>query len=181
MYDELYHAWKHEVTEPTLGVLPRDFYERIARYLRKITEENSIVDNKSLKLSLLEKEAANVKRMLGELLWTRYKKLIKFTTQTKKLSTDLLAFEEIQIFESFVPFTEAYQKFAKSLLQGQPSKSSQEPRKRITLRFSKDIPQIVGADMKPYGPFVVEDLASLPVQNAKIFVKQGLATIVDVT
>jgi len=180
MYDELYQAWKHEVTESTLGPLSRDFYERITCYLRKIKEENSLLDNKSLKISLLEKEAVNVNRMLGDLLWARYKKLVKFTTHTKKLSTDLLAFEEAQIFENFVPFTEAYQKFAKSLLQSQTSKSDQELRKRVTLRFSKDIPQIIGADMKSYGPFIVEDLASLPVQNAKIFVKQGLAVIVDV-
>ncbi|MCL2642165.1 MAG: hypothetical protein FWD52_01415 [Candidatus Bathyarchaeota archaeon] len=181
MYDELYQAWKHEITESTLGILPRDFYEGITRYLRKITEESNLADNKSLKIVLLEKEATNVKRILGELLWLRYKKLVKFTTQTQKLSTELLALEEIQIFESFVPFTEAYQKFAKNLLQGQTRKSSQETRKRVTLRFSKDIPQIVGVDMRPYGPFIVEDLASLPVQNAKIFVKQGLAVIVDVT
>jgi DNA replication initiation complex subunit (GINS family) len=180
MYDELYQAWKHEIAEATLGILPRDFYERVTRYLRKITEENSLADNQSLKTALLEKEAANVKRMLGELLWARYKKLVKFTTQTQKLSTDRLALEEIQIFESFIPFTEAYHKFAKSLLHGSIRKSSQEPRKRVTLRFSKDIPQIVGVDMKPYGPFVVEDLASLPVQNAKNFVKQGLAVIVEV-
>jgi hypothetical protein len=118
--------------------------------------------------------------MLGELLWARYKKLVKFTTQTQKLSTDQLALEEIQIFESFVPFTEAYHKFAKNLLHGSTRKLSQEPRNRVALRFSKDIPQIIGADMKPYGPFVAEDLATLPVQNAKIFVKQGLAVIVDV-
>jgi DNA replication initiation complex subunit (GINS family) len=180
MYDELYQAWKYEIAECTLGTLPRDFYERVTRYLRKIKEENSLSDNKALKTTLLDKETANVKRMLGELLWTRYKKLVKFTTQTQKLSMDLLAFEEAQIFESFVPFTEAYQKFAKSLLQGQTRQSRQETRKRITLRFSKEIPQIMGVDMKPYGPFNVEDLASLPVQNAKIIVKQNLATIVDV-
>jgi hypothetical protein len=112
-------------------------------------------------------------------LWARYKKLIKFITQTQKLSTELLAFEEAQIFESFIPFTEAYHKFAKSLLQGQIRQSRQEQRKRITLRFSKDIPQVMGTDMKPYGPFIVEDIASLPVQNAKIVVKQNLAVIVN--
>ncbi len=181
MYDELYQAWKHEVTEPTLGTLPRDFYERITSYLRKIKEENQLADNKTLKTTMLEKEATNVKHMLGELLWARYKKLIKFTTQTQKLSTELLAFEEAEIFESFVPFTEAYHKFAKSLLQGQTSQSSQELHKRITLRFAKSIPQIMGSDMKPYGPFTAEDIASLPTQNAKVFVKQGLAVIVDVT
>jgi DNA replication initiation complex subunit (GINS family) len=181
MYDELYQAWKYEVTESTIGTLSRDFYERITSYLRKINEESRLADNKTLKITMLEKEAANVKRMLGELLWARYKKLVKLTTQTQKLSSDLLAFEEAQIFENFIPFTEAYHKFAKSLLQEQTPKSSQEPLKRVVLRFSKDIPKIVGADMKPYGPFIVEDLASLPVQNAKIFVKQGLAVIVDVT
>ncbi|XHH08087.1 MAG: hypothetical protein ACFCUE_10995 [Candidatus Bathyarchaeia archaeon] len=181
MYDELYNAWKHEVSEPTVGSLPRDFYERITSYLRKIKEENQLVDNKTLKTTLLEKEAANVKRMLSELLWARYKKLVKFTTQTQKLSTELLAFEEAEIFESFLPFTQAYQKFAKSLLQGQTSQPNQVPHKRVTLRFSKNIPQIMGADMKPYGPFIVEDVASLPVSNAKVFVKQGLAVIVDVT
>jgi len=180
MYDELYQAWKYETTEHTLGTLPRDFYERITRYLHKIREENSLPDNKTLKTILLDKETTNVKHMLGELLWARYKKLIKFTTQNQKLSIELLAFEESQIFESFVPFTEAYHKFAKSLLQGQTRRSRQEPRKRVTLRFNSEIPQIMGVDVKPYGPFNVDDIASLPVQNAKILVKQNLATIVDV-
>ncbi|MCL2691023.1 MAG: hypothetical protein FWE56_02040 [Candidatus Bathyarchaeota archaeon] len=181
MYDELYQVWKHEITESTLGTLPRDFYERMTRYLRKMNEETNQTDNKALKTALLGKETENVKRMLGELLKARYKKLLKLTTQTQKLATDMLALEEIQIFENFVPFAGAYQKFAKSLLQETARKSNQEPRKRITLRFSKNIPPIVGADMKPYGPFVAEDLASLPIQNAKIFVKQGLAVIVEVT
>jgi DNA replication factor GINS len=180
MYDELYQAWKHETTEAPLGTLPRDFYERITRYLRKIKEENSLTDNKTLKITLLDKEATNVKHMLGELLWARYKKLVKSATQTQKLSTELIAFEEAQIFENFIPFTEAYHKFTKSLLQGQTRQSRQEPRKRTTLRFSKEIPQIMGADMKPYGPYNAEDVASLPVQNAKIFVKQNLAVTVDV-
>ncbi len=183
MYDELYNAWKHEISEPTLGALPRDFYERITSYLRKIKEENRLIDQKNLKATLLEHEAANVRRMLGELLWARYKKLVKLTTKNQKLSTELLAFEEAQIFESFVPFTEAYQKFSKGLLQGQATaeSSQQDAHKRITLRFSKNIPQIMGSDMKAYGPFIVEDIASLPIQNAKVFVKQGLAVIVDVT
>ncbi len=39
----------------------------------------------------------------------------------------------------------------------------------------------MGADMKSYGPFLVEDVASLPVENAKILVKQGLAVQVEVS
>jgi DNA replication initiation complex subunit (GINS family) len=51
--------------------------------------------------------------------------------------------------------------------------------KRVVLRFTKNIPGIIGADMKTYGPFVAEDVASLPVENAKMLVKQGLAMLVE--
>jgi len=53
--------------------------------------------------------------------------------------------------------------------------------KRSTIRFLKNIPAIMGADMKSYGPFVAEDVASLPPQNAQILVKQGLAVLVEVS
>jgi len=45
----------------------------------------------------------------------------------------------------------------------------------------KNIPAIMGADMKSYGPFVVEDVASLPELNARILIKQGLAVLVEVS
>jgi DNA replication initiation complex subunit (GINS family) len=35
--------------------------------------------------------------------------------------------------------------------------------------------------MKTYGPFMVEDVASVPVENARILIKQGLAEMVDVS
>lgn len=181
MYDELYEAWQKEVTEDSLCALPSDFYSRIASYLRKIKEENRMLDKKTLKAALLEHEAVHVKRMLQELVWVRYKKLVKLTTQTQKLPTELLAFEETQIFEAFVPFTDAYQQFAKNLLHGQSTVNGQETHKRYTLRFSRTIPKIMGVDMKPYGPFNAEDVASLPIENAKIFVKQGFAIIIDVS
>jgi len=34
--------------------------------------------------------------------------------------------------------------------------------------------------MKTYGPFKVEDVASLPAENAKILIRQGLAEKVEV-
>jgi len=39
----------------------------------------------------------------------------------------------------------------------------------------------MGTDMKSYGPFLAEDVASLPVENAKVLVKQGLAVLVEVS
>ncbi len=187
MYDELYIAWQREITDPSLGDLPSNFYIRIAEYMKKIDEENNIPDKKTLKVSLLEHEEQNVKRMLEELVWARYKKLLAIITQDQKAPAELLSAEEAKMVESFVSFAEAYQNFAKSLFQGQISSvSSAEAapafvHKRATLRFTKNIPSIVGADMKMYGPFLAEDVASVPVENAKILVKQGLAVTVEVS
>jgi DNA replication factor GINS len=44
----------------------------------------------------------------------------------------------------------------------------------------KEIPAIIGADMKTYGPFKTEDVASLPAENARILAKQNLAEKVEI-
>jgi DNA replication factor GINS len=193
MYIELYAAWQREIDDPTLGGLPLDFYAKIAEYLRHIEEEDKVLDKKSVKMNLLEHEAQNVGRMLKELLGARYRKIIKIVTKSQKLPSDLLTVEEARMCETFADFTKTYQKFSDSLMQGQITESPKAAtkaevnaevaptHKRSTIRFLKNIPAIMGADMKSYGPFVAEDVASLPPQNAQILVKQGLAVLVEVS
>lgn len=53
--------------------------------------------------------------------------------------------------------------------------------RRVFVRFLKPVPSIIGADMKSYGPFLVEDVASVPELNAKILVKQGLAKLIELS
>jgi len=194
MYNELYSAWQREIDDPTLGGLQLDFYTKISQYLKNIKEENKILDKKSVKTNLLEHESANVERMLKELLGSRYKKIVKTVTKTQKLPTELLTVEEARMCETFADFTKSYHKFTDDLMNGQltvePIKvvvktqtnaTSPQFHKRSTIRFLKNIPAIMGADMKSYGPFIAEDVASLPLQNAQILVKQGLAVLVEVS
>jgi DNA replication factor GINS len=194
MYNELFSAWQREIDDPTLGGLPLDFYTKISQYLKHIKEEDKVLDKKSVKTSLLEHESVNVERMLKELLGSRYRKIIKTVTKTQKLPTELLTVEEARMCETFADFTKSYHKFTDNLMQGQlnvePIKvvvktetnaATPQPHKRSNIRFLKNIPAIMGADMKSYGPFVAEDVASLPPQNAQILVKQGLAVLVEVS
>jgi DNA replication factor GINS len=194
MYNELYAAWKREITQTSLGALPADFYARMADYIKRIKKE-STVDQKNIKSKLLDHEARNVKRMVDELLRARYKKIIKTISKAQKMPLELLTVEETEMTETFATFADAYQKFARSIMQGQstsitqPAKIESEPQaqrlqvthKRVTLRFVKGVPAIMGADMKSYGPFAAEDVASMPELNAKILVKQGLAVLVEVS
>jgi DNA replication factor GINS len=196
MYNQLYAAWQREIGDPTLGALPTDFYVKIREYLRRIKDEDKVLDKKSVKMNLLLHEASNVERMLKELLDTRYRKLIKTITKNQKAPVGLLTTEEEGIVETFADFTNTYRKFAYDLIQGQLTQIKELDKtpikvfiktdsppipKRSTIRFLKSIPSIMGADMKSYGPFAAEDVASLPPQNAQILVKQGLAVLVEVS
>jgi len=186
MYDELYVAWRFELENTALGSLPSDFYARAADYLRSINKETRMMDKKTLKSTLLEHELLRAKCMLQELIWTRYKKLVSLVSESKKLPSDLLTDEEESLCTGYLSFAESYQKFADKLLRGQvspelPKAPVKKVRKRVALRFVKAVPTIIGADMKTYGPFMVEDVASVPVENAKILVKQGLAEKVELS
>lgn len=192
MYNELYAAWLRETNEKSLNGLSPDFYSRIKEYVKRIKQEDLSLEKKSVKINLLEHEAQNVKRMLDELLKLRYEKIIDAITELQKVPSELLTTEEAKMCENFLTFTDNYQKFSEGLMQGQATikfgtatVSSIMPQaaanKRLTLRFTKSIPAIMGADLKSYGPFAAEDVASLPADNAKVLVKQGLAVLVDVS
>jgi DNA replication initiation complex subunit (GINS family) len=176
----------------------------------KRLHEDSGIDKKTVKVALLEHEAKNVNRMLEELLKARYRKILKNITKNQRVPTEVLTTEEIAMCQTFAGFADTYDKFSKSLLEGQTSlpqilmgqptaqnqayqeapitvrlvesKSPEaQARKRLTVRFTKPIPAIMGTDMKSYGPFVAEDVAALPAVNAKMLVKQGLAVLIEVS
>ena len=184
MYDELFVAWRFEVENDELGRLSSDFYARVADYLQRIREEHRMLDKKALKAGLLKREMAHVQRIVGELVWTRYRKLIRLLTESQRVPSNLLTAEEVELCTGFLPFVEAHQNFAKKLLQGQVSEltvvATPKVNKKVALRFLKSIPAVVGADMKTYGPFLAEDVGSVPVENAKILIKRGLAEAVEV-
>ena len=189
MYDELYAAWRLEIENGELGSLPSDFYARLVDYVRHIKEENTMSEAKGVKTTLLERELTNAIHMAKELVLTRYRKIVKMIVAGRKVPADSLTSEEQRFYDGVAPSAEAFGKFSAGLLQGQlvnikveaTAQAAEAPavHKRVTLRFLKPVPSIIGADMKNYGPFLVEDVASVPVENAKILVKQGLAKAIE--
>ena len=180
MYNDLYEIWKRELESSELEKLPPDFYSRVTDYLRKLREESRMLDKKTVKARLLKSEMRNVKRMLRELIRTRYKKVIRKMARGEKVSLDVLTVEEQKIYTGASPLAEAYQSFVENLLRGNVLKMGVgREHKRAVLRFLRDVPAIIGTDIKTYGPFKVEDVASLPIENAKVLIKQGLAEKIE--
>ena len=178
MYNQLYTIWKKELENIELETLPSNFYPDVALYLRNIKEESRLLDKKSVKINLLENELKNVKKMLNELVWKRYQKLIKKIADNQTIPVGKLTNEEKKVSDNF-NFAEAYQAFARALLQGSIKTSFKRNNKRVVLRFLSDVPTLIGVDMKTYGPFGVEEIASLPIENAKLLIKQKLAEKIE--
>jgi len=72
---------------------------------------------------------------------------------------------------------------AKTPVMPAENKSAEEPVKRSDLklvRFIHEVPRFIGDDMNVYGPFEMEDVASLPVKTANLLVERKRAEEIKV-
>jgi DNA replication factor GINS len=181
LYDELYEAWKKEKENVEIQRLPKNFCAKIADYVKKIQEAGRMLDKKTIKAKLLKREFQNVNKMAKQLFQLRYKKLREKSLARETVPTDILTKEEEKFHGEILPLAETYHAFLKDLLRGRLSRVEKEKKpEMILLRFIQEIPAIVGSDMKTYGPFEPEDIATLPPENARILIKQGVAMEVEV-
>lgn len=68
---------------------------------------------------------------------------------------------------------------AKKPLEKEEKAETEESIDFILLRFLKNTPSLVGADLRNYGPFKKEDIAYIPYKNGTILVNDGLAEIIS--
>jgi len=180
VYNELYEAWTKERETTEIQALPKDFYVKLAGYIKKMKEEGRMLDEKTVRAKLLRREADNVKKMVKEIIELRREKTLKKATDGKPVAKEALTYEEEKLLGEVSPSLESYQTLLKDILGGRsPRIEVKEKPKTMILRFIQEIPAIIGADMRPYGPFKPEDTASLPIENARILIKQGVAVEVE--
>lgn len=182
MYGQLYEAWKREREDVEIQKLPRDFYAKLADYVKKMREESRMLDEKTTKARLMKREFENVKRVIDELVQLRCDKTFQTTGTGKIVPRENLTEEEEKFHGEFSSLAESYQGLLKDILRGRLSRAGVERKekpKKVLVRFLQEIPAIIGSDMKTYGPFKPENLATLPVENARILIKQGAAVEVE--
>ncbi len=181
MYDEVYEAWRRERENREVQALSKDFYVKLAGYMRKIREESRMLDEKTIKARLIRRELGNVRKMIKDLAQLRHKKILGKVITGASLPEGALTEEEDKIYGQISSSTEAIQALLKDVFSGQtPRVRGGEKPKIMVLRFLKEVPAMVGADMKIYGPFKPEDVATLPIKNAEILIRQGVAVEVEI-
>ncbi|OFX16806.1 hypothetical protein A3K71_04505 [archaeon RBG_16_50_20] len=177
MYIELYRAWKSEKTSNVPQPLPSDFYQRTESYLKNLGEETTSSDTHTIQGRLLIKEKEIAGRLLGELREARLRKIIENAKNGNAITTDGLTDEEQDLANRL---NNSLASFKAKQTEIKKEQSSQTETDLVVVRFLQDIPEIVGVDLKIYGPYRKEDVGSLPAQNAQGLVRQGAARLIEV-
>lgn len=153
--------------------LKQDFFKEIASYAKRLEEAARNLDAKSLKAIIIEEESQRLSQLLIQLLDRRMEKL---WAQSESNQSVILEPPENQSYKEITDLVRHHQKVKEELLHGRaPSSIARTDNGPLMVRFVKDVPSIIGVDLKTHGPFNKEDIAKLPHENAESLIRQGAA------
>ncbi len=179
--EKLKQVLELEEASDALTLIPADTYIKLAKYAQKLRLTNSSEDAPG---RLARKQLWLIEVMTRRLLHLRLGKAAKEEAATHQgdqsalFSKNLLP-EERYINDMLQQLGKKEDRFVKAVVDGQPSfftlVQRREAQRMTTVRISKRVGEIIGADLKRYGPFEVNDVARLPMGNAQVMVSSKQA------
>ena len=199
-YGRLHEAWSKEKTNKELQNIPDDLLHEMKDYVATInktpTDENTLAGQ----LTRTEKQYAN--QLLRELTEMRLRKIVTLEVNNLPIDAQAMTPEEQKLHSNFRQLLTGFRQGADLpepapvTVTPEPEPTKPAPTKRakptpkpvvkldevemILVRFLQPLPAIMGIDMKAYGPFQPEELATIPQQNAENLIKRGIAKPVEV-
>jgi DNA replication factor GINS len=201
-YKILYESWRREKQRQEIQPLPEGFFSAMATYVNQLREQSRTIDKTTVKGKLIEKEKDYVDKMLQDLNRFRLHKLVSAELNGVPIEPLNLTAEEKHLQVELRRLIATHIQGMKQIIQGrepkfialpidnppqvtpypQPSSAQHTEKGEDALkvvRFTQPLPAIMGVDMKTYGPFKAEDVASLPAQNADNLIRKGIAKLVE--
>jgi DNA replication factor GINS len=202
-YRTLYDSWRREKQRQDIQPLLEGFYGAMSEYATRLREQGRTTDKTTIKGKLIEKERDHVDKMLQDLNRHRLHKLVSAELNGVPVEPLNLTAEEKRLQVELRRLLAAHTQGMKQVIQGREPKFEASPvaaPPQVTpyppyqqpvqhtekgeqtlkvVRFTQSLPAIMGVDMKTYGPFKAEDVASLPAQNADNLIRKGIALLVE--
>ncbi len=172
-----------EEASETLTPLPPDTYVNLAAYAQKLISTASS-GGEDLSARLAKKQLWLIAVMTKRLLHVRLAKVSRETGEdgSQPAASGLLP-EERYVNDASTRWARREARFVKAVADGQPSFFTLAQRSEIqrmtTVRMAKRVGEVIGADLKRYGPFEVNDVARLPLGNARAMVASAQASFVS--
>ena len=168
-YNDLYEYLRKERYSEQLQPLPKNFLEDVLVYFEEkkgmASKESNVFSDAIIKT---KKQFENAISLFNELMLRRRKKLLSLAfvaTETgisKRDFENMLSFEK-ELFDKIVQGIESAEKNVNDFLNGK----KQEAKNKMVV-FKQDVSEFLGLNGEMVGPFNKGDIASLPVEIAKI-------------
>lgn len=195
-YRRLLEAWKREKESTDIQSISASFIQEMRAYVELLNKTPTESD--TLRGSIVQKERAYASKMLRDLVDKRLEKILYSELNGVPLDAKSLIPEEQKLYSNIRQLLAGYKRGVElpevREIQSQPappsvdSSQTQEVIKppsgrdveMVVVRFLQPLPAIMGIDMKAYGPFDKEDVASIPLENALNLIRRGIAKRVEI-
>jgi len=177
--DDLHRIWKIEKNEKTLQKLPSSFYSEVSKILCDSKAASSERGQDRTQAAVSKKEFMILQRLGKEIAETRMRKIIEAVMSRQDLLAETLPKEEAEFAKQVAIHVGDYYRFIDELAERSVITEEKGPTEPVetrleVVRFLSDFPAIIGVDLKTYGPFKAEDVATLPAENASVLINQGV-------
>lgn len=171
-----------------LQPIPLDTYKRIAITLARLRVNTSDEVEKEVTDRLIQ-----LTSLTGKLLFDirnskivdSINNIVSSSESGPSLDYSRLTEEEKYILDAETEYVKRQNIIVSSMLKGRALimeiLSEKTRSKKVAIRFVKPFGQFLGVDLSRYGPFLVEDIAVLPFENARSLIEAGTATEIEIT
>ena len=183
--DFIMELLKKETQIPKIQGISPDIYKKIAQLIKEL----SIQKYEDLELDVHHELIRLLVLSTKSLIELRTRKLLENSNgnlSSLSLSTDdysKLTDEEKYIFEEQRKVSQRKDLIKQSLIDGNVNNLDSISRiirsKMIIIRFMESTDQFMGVDMAKYGPFIKEDVAILPFENARSLIERKVAVEIN--
>lgn len=173
VYELVYELWKIENSTDVLAKLPEGFEEKLREYFSKIKSYLKVSDKKMLSTSLKEAELDSTAKLVESLFEVRLRKILR-AVQSGIYPDTMCSFEK-NTYMSLHRILSDHKKYVESIMMTAAYTGWKTIGSNYDIVcFQQDFPQIVGEDLKTYGPFKKGDIAVLPRANAQTLIVKGV-------
>ena len=184
--EDIYNLLLTEIQIPSLQSIPLDTYQNIATMISAIkwqSYDGIDAEIRDRMVEIISKSAQLLLECRHQKLTEHQREISSSVSAETEVDYSKLTDEEKYILDGEKESDKRRDAVLAATINGRPkvmeSISAKIRAKRIIIRFIKSMEQFIGVDMTKYGPFLEEDVAVLPFENARSFIEKGVAVEID--
>ncbi len=165
---------EHQIS--SLQEIPYDTYQRLSIAIGNLKSK----EYEKTEKKIVQKVIENLSIISSLLLRTRLEKITSGNINSNlEMSYSKMTDEEKYIIDQEIQSKRRRTQILDLITSGQPKILEKITdiikQKKLLIKFLKPMEQFVGVDMYKYGPFFVDDIANLPLENALSLVNSKFA------